>query len=126
MTQWGSVDTTLCSMGHSWGQWGSVEISGGQLRVSGSHWGSVRVIGRQWGSLGVSQGGPWGSLEVIGVYWGGQWGSVRNLYTPPKNDHFNNCKHGMQADPHNYLLKKVNFTVKNEILSYQRKYYFLF
>lgn len=40
MTHWGSVETTLCSMGDSLGQWDSTEINGGQLGVTG-HCGSL-------------------------------------------------------------------------------------
>ena len=40
MTHWGSVETTLCSMGDSLGQWDSTEINGGQLGVTG-HGGSL-------------------------------------------------------------------------------------
>ena len=71
MTQRGSVQTILGSMGCSWCQCqcDPVDINVGKLTVSGGHWGSAGVIGNQLEY-------PWASLEVIGVHWGGHWGSV--------------------------------------------------
>ena len=71
MTQRGSVQTILGSMGYSWCQcqYNPVDINVGKLTVSGGHWGSAGVIGNQLEY-------PWASLEVIGVHWGGHWGSV--------------------------------------------------
>ena len=59
------------SMRLSWGQWGSVEIVRGPMGVSGDRWCSMGVFGAHSGSVGLS---------------GAPWGSVRNVYTPLKND----------------------------------------